>query len=137
MKKNHENVQWRTQHGCNIVSIYYCQCPLEPAILGQSINVSTRNSKVLNTPLTQDTKIRIYKDFDPMMHNTKMNGKSASFNNIVGLCPAPAWDHHFLQDGQDQVNMHQIFDADFNCKTFHITINFIFPIVLPSKAYIF
>ena len=30
---------------------YYCHCPLAPAILGQSITVSTRSSKVLNTPL--------------------------------------------------------------------------------------
>ena len=35
----------------NIGTIYYCHCPLVPAILGQSITVSTRNSKVLNTPL--------------------------------------------------------------------------------------
>ena len=32
-------------------TIYYCHCPLAPAIFGQSITVSTRNSKVLNTPL--------------------------------------------------------------------------------------
>ena len=32
-------------------TIYYCYHPLAPAILGQSITVSTRNSKVLNTPL--------------------------------------------------------------------------------------
>ena len=34
-----------------ILGQYYCQLPLAPAILGQSITVSTRNSKVLNTPL--------------------------------------------------------------------------------------
>ena len=37
---------------------------------------------------TWDKTIRIYKDFDPMMHNTKMNGKSASFNNS-GAVPGP------------------------------------------------
>ena len=35
----------------NIGTIYYCHRPLARAILGQSITVSTRNSKVLNTPL--------------------------------------------------------------------------------------
>ena len=30
---------------CNIGTIYYCHCPLAPAILGQYITVSTRNSK--------------------------------------------------------------------------------------------
>ena len=34
-----------------ILGQYYCHLPLAPAILGQSITVSTRNSKVLNTPL--------------------------------------------------------------------------------------
>ena len=34
-----------------ILGQYYCHLPLAPAILGQSIIVSTRNSKVLNTPL--------------------------------------------------------------------------------------
>ena len=35
----------------NIGTIYYCHRPLAPAILEQSIIVSTCNSKVLNTPL--------------------------------------------------------------------------------------
>ena len=35
-----------------ILGQYYCHIPLAPAILGQSITVSTRNSKVLNTPLS-------------------------------------------------------------------------------------
>jgi len=34
-----------------ILGQYYCHLPLAPTILGQSITVSTRNSKVLNTPL--------------------------------------------------------------------------------------
>ena len=34
-----------------ILGQYYCHLPFAPAILGQSITVSTRNSKVLNTPL--------------------------------------------------------------------------------------
>ena len=34
-----------------ILEQYFCHLPLAPAILGQSITVSTRNSKVLNTPL--------------------------------------------------------------------------------------
>ena len=47
--------EWRIQHGCfsigNIWTIYYCHRPLALAILGQSITVSTRNAKVLNSPL--------------------------------------------------------------------------------------
>ena len=35
----------------NIGTIYFCHRPLAPAILGQYITVSTRNSKDLNTPL--------------------------------------------------------------------------------------
>ena len=34
-----------------ILGQYYCHFPLTLSILGQSITVSTRNSKVLNTPL--------------------------------------------------------------------------------------
>ena len=34
-----------------ILGQYYSHLPLAPAILVQSITVSTRNSKVLNTPL--------------------------------------------------------------------------------------
>ena len=36
---------------------------LAPAILGQSITVSTRNSKVLNTPLHLPTPSGHFKDF--------------------------------------------------------------------------
>ena len=50
--------QWRIYHGCygcfstrNIGTIYYSHRPLAPAILGQYITVSTRDSKDLNTPL--------------------------------------------------------------------------------------
>ena len=39
---------------------YYCQRPLAPEILGQSITVSTRNSKVLNTP--QDSETRMFQE---------------------------------------------------------------------------
>ena len=42
-----------------ILGQYYSHLPLAPAILGKSITVSTRNSKVLNTPLN----IHICPDF--------------------------------------------------------------------------
>ena len=32
----------------------HCGCPLAPTILGQYITVSTRNSKVLNRPLSSN-----------------------------------------------------------------------------------
>ena len=54
--------QWRIQHGCygcfstrNIGAIYSCHRPLAPAILGQSITVSTRNS-----PCSKYTRAFLY-----------------------------------------------------------------------------
>ena len=41
-----------------IGAIYHRHRPLALAILGQSITVSTRNSKVLNTPLQSDDKMK-------------------------------------------------------------------------------
>ena len=43
-------VLWELQHPQSRDNLF-CHCPLAPAILGQSVTVSTRNPKVLNTPL--------------------------------------------------------------------------------------